>query len=435
MQKDSTGSQIPSDGPLAILTENDATGEAYSLVYGGGLHLHKAYKIPIQCLHFNIENGRYATLFGLLTAAYPGVTIDPREERWRDEIIQLLNGTWEDKGTTGASTRQERPFFDQLVEDIKVRGQERPGVVIQNGAVMSGNRRLAALLTLHYARPDATQFQFFNAFIVPGNRGMTPTDRWRLEISQQMGQGRLMRDYTPANRLLKIREGVNGFVESGMSEDEALETVAFDFGSDYKTIREDLQSLRHIDDYLAAIGRVGAYWLINEKTETFTELERIENALRTNGMSLREKGDLKRSLYNLILNDSANHELMRKVRRAIGPERPRAGGRQPVPEAVKILVNASPGAGDLRKPKTQASQTQTKALAQNFESQIQAADDAEAPLIKAKRAETNLQAVAHSIAGAGGELESGTKSELESSLKAAERYIDFCLDSLKAAEQ
>ena len=133
-------SQIPQTGPLSSLEEDQSFyGEVQYLDYGGARHLRKAYRIPIDLLHFNIENGRYATKFSLLRGANPGVNINPRDSQWRNEILQMLDGTWED-AATGVNTRSDRSHFQALVEDMEQRGQERTGIVLEDGGVMSGNQ-------------------------------------------------------------------------------------------------------------------------------------------------------------------------------------------------------------------------------------------------------------------------------------------------------
>ena len=220
--------QIPRTGPLSTLNEDaDWTKVSENLTYGGKQNLRKCFRIPIELLHFNIENGRYHTKFLLLKQAYPGENVDPTQPRWRDEILKLLNGTYVDK-KTGANTYNERAYFEQLVEDLRVRGQEHPGLVLENGGVMGGNRRLAALITLAAERNDP-RFQRFDAFIVPGN--MDAADRWRLEISAQMGATRLIHDYGSVERLLKIKQGVDLLkAKSNLGEDSAIRGVAVILG-------------------------------------------------------------------------------------------------------------------------------------------------------------------------------------------------------------
>jgi hypothetical protein len=66
------------------------------------------------------------------------------------------------------------------------------------------------------------------------------------------------------------------------SEEAAIRVAANDFGTDAATIRKDLDSLKHIDNYLEAIGKPRQYWLANSLTEVFTELEPLVEAMRVN---------------------------------------------------------------------------------------------------------------------------------------------------------
>jgi len=385
-------SQIPQTGPLSSLAEDDDfSGEVQFLDYGGNRHLRRAYRIPIDLLHFNIQNGRYATKFTLLQGANPGVNIDPRDSHWRNEILRMLDGTWEDSAT-GVNTHNEQGHFNNLVGDIEHRGQERTGIVLEDGGVMSGNRRLAALITLSQLYPDAGKYRYLHAFIVPG-QGVTPADRWRLEMSAQLGQGRLLREYDPVERLLKIREGVRLLRETNVndSEEAAIRIVANDFGADYATIRKDLDSLKHIDNYLGAIGREGQYWLANSLTEVFTELEPLEQAMNVNSMPLQERARLRTAVYFMIQNGQADFRLLRDIRGAVGPARKRRDARS-VPKAIEAITSTAPNPEVLERDPTEKAALQADDMVDRFRAEYQAGRPGSV-LSKAQRAEVNLRAV------------------------------------------
>lgn len=366
-------------------------GEVQYLSYGGGRHLRKAYRIPINLLHFNIENGRYATKFSLLRAANPGVNIDPRKLDWRNEILKMLDGTWED-AETGVNTRLDRGHFQALVEDIEHRGQERTGIVLEDGGVMSGNRRLAALITLSTLHPDVDKYRYLHAFIVPG-QGVLPADRWRLEMSAQMGQGRLLRDYEPVERLIKIREGVDLLMQTNNldSEEAAIRVVANDFGADATLIRKDLESLKHIDNYLDAINRPEQYWLANTLTEVFTELEPLEQSMRVNSIPYPEQARLRTCLHFLIRNGMADFRLLRNIRKAVGPARRRLDA-QSVPKAVEAITENAPEPQILESEPTAETRQRAESMVVQFNTEFEAAEQSNI-LPKAKRGEVNLREV------------------------------------------
>ena len=421
-------SQIPETGPLSSLTEDlSFYGEVQYLDYGGVRHLRKAYRIPIDLLHFNIENGRYATKFSLLRGANPGVSINPRDSYWRSEILKMLDGTWEDSAT-GVHTRSDRSHFQDLVEDIEQRGQERTGIVLEDGGVMSGNRRLAALITLSNQHPDADRYRYLHAFIVPG-QGVSPADAWRLEMSAQMGQGRLLRDYDPVERLIKIREGVRLLMQTNIhdSEEDAIRVVANDFGTDAATIRKDLDSLKHIDNYLNAIARPDQYWLANTLTEVFTELEPLEQSMRVNSMPLADQARLRTGVYFLIRNSEADFRLLRDIRGAVGPARRRRDA-QSVPGALEAITANAPDPQVLEGEPTKETEQQADDIAEQFRAEYQAGRPGSV-LSKAQRGEANLRAVKEAL-----EFDptpsGGISDQLGQSLMSAREFATESLDLL-----
>ena len=420
--------QIPQTGPLSSLVEDQSFyGEVQYLDYGGGRHLRRAYRIPIDLLHFNIENGRYATKYSLLRGANPGVNIDPRDSHWRSEILNMLDGTWED-AATGVNTRSDRSHFLALMEDIEQRGQERTGIVLEDGGVMSGNRRLAALITLSSQHPDADRYRYLHAFIVPG-QGVSPADTWRLEMSAQMGQGRLLRDYDPVERLIKIREGVGLLMQTNIhdSEEDAIRVVANDFGTDDATIRKDLDSLKHIDNYLNAVARPGLYWLANNLTEVFTELEPLEQSMRVNTMPLADQARLRTGVYFLIRNGQADFRLLRDIRGAVGPARRRRDA-QSVPTAVEAITANAPDPQMLEVEPTEETEQHAATIAEQFRAEYQAGRPGSV-LSKAQRGEANLRAVKEALevdpAPSG-----GVSDQLRQSLISASKFAMESLDLL-----
>ena len=410
-------SQIPNQGPLSILPDEAWTGVSDNLRYGGQLHLRKCYRIPIDLLHFNIENGRYRTKLMLLKKANPDATIDPRDERWRHEILKLLSGTWEDPNYP-VGTRKDRPYFLQLTEDMKERGQERPGIVLETGGVMSGNRRLAALIHL-YSEQQNERFRYFEAFIVPSAGGATSADIWHLEMAAQQAQARLTRDYAPVERLLKIRDGVECFeaLNPPGGRPSAIRAVANDFGETEDYIIGELSTLCEIENYLAAIGHPEEWWLAEGLTEVFTEIPSLLQSCETNAMPFEDRSKLKRAIYYLIQNDKSDYRLIRDIRTTIGPPSRRSGARR-MPAVTGILVENAPSTAVLQQGRTEAAAVDASDLVDRFRSEFDAGREQEGPMTKAERAESNLRKLVEMLRRqplvAGRQLERVTHSLTES---------------------
>ena len=413
--------QIPQTGPLSSLTEDNEYGEVQFLHYGGARHRRRAFRVPIDLLHFNIENGRYSTRFALLQDANPEVNIDPTDLHWRGEILKMLNGTWVDP-RTGVNTYSERLHFQNLMDDLQQRGQERTGIVLEDGGVMSGNRRLAALITLSSLHPDVDSYRFLHAFIIPG-QGVSPEDRWRLEMSAQVGQGRLLRDYDPVERLIKIREGVRLYKETHehAPDSEGIQVVANDMGTDPTLIRKDLDSLKHVDNYLNAINCPGQYWLANTLTEVFTELEPLEQAMRVNEVPLAKRAELRTAVYFMIRNGKTDYQLLRSIRTAVGPARRRQDA-QSVPQAVEAIVTQAPDPQMLEEEPNTSTQAQATNMVEQFLAEYQAGRPGSV-LSKAQRGEANLRAVKETLEFDATPSE-GISGQLKQSLGAARNYAD-----------
>jgi len=423
--------QIPKDGPLSILKEEDWTGVSENLRYGGKPHLRRSYRIPIDILHFNIKNGRYRIRFSLLEKANPEVIIDPTQDRWRQEILSLLNGTWEDKNT-GVGTRKDRQYFLQLVEDIRERDQERPGVVLETGGVMSGNRRLAALMTL-FNETQNQRYRCFEAFIVPNGGAITNADLWHLEMSAQMAQTRLTRDYDPVEKILKLREGVDYFMQLNRAggERSAIRAVATDFGQTEDNICEQLTILSNIEQYLISIGHPGEWWLAEGLTEVFTEIGPLKQALETNAMAFEDRSKLMRSIFHIIQNGEADYRLFRDIRTSVGPVSRRRGARR-MPSVTKILINAAPSTSELRVPPDNASQDRVNELVNRFKSEFEANKEQEAPLAKAQRAESNLEKLVEILPQA--EHNRIKQGELITSLAKSKELVDKAISIIEKIE-
>jgi hypothetical protein len=397
-----TENQIPTEGPLSVLTEGAWTGVSDNLRYGGQPHLRKCYRIPIDLLHFNIENGRYHTKFLLLKKANPDVIIDATQERWKQEIFKLLSGAWEDPNT-GINTKKDRPYFLNLGEDIKDRGQERPGIVLETGGVMSGNRRLAALLAL-YAEQQNERFRYFDAFIVPSTGNITNADLWHLEMAAQQAQARLTREYEPVERLLKIRQGIESFEALNPPEGEgsAIRAVANDFGVTEDYIVQEMDTLKQIESYLDAIGHPEEWWLAEGLTEVFTEIGPLLQACDTNTMPFEDRSKLIRAIYRITQAGQADYRLIRDVRASVGPLTRRRGTRR-MPSVTKILVDNAPTTAMLRQGGVSSTTgVDAEELVDRFHSEFEANKDQEAPVTKAERAESNLRKLVDMLRQSGG---------------------------------
>jgi hypothetical protein len=249
-------------------------------------------------------------------------------------------------------------------------------------------------MTLNKRYPENPKYRVLKTFIIPAEGGMTPADRWRLEISAQQGQGRLLKDYDAVERLLKISEGVDLLNDQngGSGRDSAIQAVARDFGLGSKQIREELDTLKHMTNYLEQIGHPKEWWQGERLTEVFTEWEPMEKALHTNAIPFDRRARMKAGLYDLIKNGVVDYRFMREVRTAIGPVKKTKGAKS-VQSAVNILIDHGPSADKLVRAVDNKSKKDANDVADAFRTELQSRKEEERPEVKARRAESNLKTV------------------------------------------
>lgn len=334
------------------------------------------YEIPLEKLYFNIENGRYADRMLRLRDENPGIEIDPRADRWKDEIEKMLAGEHPD-------TSRDRAAFETLLEDLKAREQIRPGVVLVDGGVIDGNRRLAALRRLWKESKNTARYRHFHAVILPENT--TPEDRWKIEAGLQLSTNERW-NYPPINELLKVREGIQlyqamiGARKLPATESPFKLVAKAIYGKSESDVREMMDRLSMIDEYLEAIEQPGAYDRVGQRSEDFLEACKVMTAAENRQLDPQFLAKLKLGLFYLIDQDQMDNWQIRKIYQSLGGD-PKKKGRKPrenMPALQELLETL---------PEPAAIQEELVRIRQPF-----AADDApEKPPIDPVRVEAGVE--------------------------------------------
>lgn len=304
------------------------------------------FRLPLENLYFNIENGRYADRMIRLRQENPGRQIDPRKDEWKEKIEQMLAGEH-------ADTSRDKAAFAKLLEDIEARDQLRPGVVLQDGGVLDGNRRLAALRRLWKKSKNTERFRHFEAVILPDNT--TAEDRWRIEAGLQLGINERW-DYSPINELLKIRQGLQMYEEmisDGRSpaKNSAVTLVAKAIYGKAETDIEEMDSrLKLIDDYLDFIEQSGAYDRVGQSSEDFLEASRITRAAANRQLDPKFIAKLKAVLFYVIDRNLMDNWELRSIYHALGGDPRKRGRKPPGPnmDALQELLDKYPEVREIR---------------------------------------------------------------------------------------
>jgi len=340
----------------------------------------EVYRVPTKCLYFNIENGRYADKMVQLREDNPGIDIDPREKKWKDTIFRML------KGDYPGTTRDKEPF-EKLRTDLLDRQQLRPGVILFDGGVLDGNRRLAALLDLAGSENNVTKFEYLDAVILDEDVG--PEDRWRIEAGVQIGKDE-KHPYSAINELLKIKEGLRLFRDKQNPSKEVSKVL---YGITEEEIKKDIGKIQVIDEYLIFIGKPHAYNEIGEVIERFDEAARTLDHARKLSWKPAEIQKLKLAQFAIIRDKLMDNWQMRELRSAMGSGKVAKGKND---QALNEILSLGGNPQELKKTlSTKGVATAKKAINQEtvaaFLDQMDAQDKADKPLQLAKNANTHLK--------------------------------------------
>jgi hypothetical protein len=384
------------------------------------------YRIPILHLYFNIENGRYADKMLQLRADHPGVDIDPKENKWREEIYKMLKGDY--LGSTELEgTEEDKVAFERLKDDIKAREQLAPGIVLGDGGVIDGNRRLAVLLEL--CGKDV-RFTYFDGVILPEN--INALDRWRIEVGVQLGKDQKL-DYSPINQLLKIREGLELYKKMKLPMGKTPEDMVADalYGVQSKEIKDSIERINLIDEYLDFFKLRGKYYCVADRNERF--IEAVNTLKAAERLAPHEKAKLKGQLFVIIKEGLMTNWEIRFIRRALGGD-PKGRGRklEPIQKAIDHLVVHSTDPKVVREAyenKTEGKiKEKAETLCREFKDIFEAEQDANKPLHLVKEARTKLDVLKESLKDFK-KLDDGV--EIKKELETIKKIVKACLSTIK----
>lgn len=105
-----------------------ATGT--KLKYQGEIREFDVYKIPLEFLVYNVENGRISSLVKSYKREYGD--LDMTRETDMNKIAQFLFESSKDRN-------------EKTMRDLAQNGQLEPGIITMDGVIVDGNRRASLL--------------------------------------------------------------------------------------------------------------------------------------------------------------------------------------------------------------------------------------------------------------------------------------------------
>ena len=230
--------EIQSHSPEAV--------NALKLPYQGETRAFNVYKIPLEFLVFNKDNGRIASLVKSYIREHQA--IDVETEEGSALIAKFLYSAHEDRNKI---TR----------EDIINNGQLQYGIVTSDGVIVDGNRRVTLLISIandpKVQQSIRDRSKFFLAAILPEEAN--PKDILRLETQFQMGaDGKV--DYNPIEKYLHAVDMLN----KGFTVNEIKSYMGFKKLTD---VTQAIEIVKLMDEYLATYDYEGIYTQIPSGAE------------------------------------------------------------------------------------------------------------------------------------------------------------------------
>ena len=181
-----------------------------------------------------------------------------------------------------------KPIHATLEEDAR---QTEPLLITQEGVVVNGNRRLAAMRDLFFTDPSRfADFQLVQAMVLPA--GIDANDIRRIEVRLQMRpETRLPYDWV--DEALAVRD----LVDRGITPSEIQSLMRLERESDVRTRTSRLSEAEiYLEEFLSA---PGDYDAVKDQEQQFKELE---TAIRRKSDG-KEK-DLARHMCHVVTKNS-----------------------------------------------------------------------------------------------------------------------------------
>lgn len=173
-------SELKAEGIISL------TDSTRKLTIQGQTKNHQVYRIPVNHLYYNNKNGRIISSINRYESE--GNTLSPNDRETYNKVLRQY--IIESNSTALEATKK----------NIKMFGQRLPGVVLNDGRIIDGNRRYTCVSLIN---EEEGQNNYFEAVILDESQGLTDADIKRLELNLQHAEERPV-DYDPIDNLVEI---------------------------------------------------------------------------------------------------------------------------------------------------------------------------------------------------------------------------------------
>lgn len=267
------------------------TDRATKMVVDGLTETYPIYQVRLTNLFFNDQNDRIATWLSQFRAENGEVALSKDNLEAYNDTIQ------------GFITESNPERLRQTQINIALLGQQKYGVVLNDGRIIDGNRRFSCLRNL---AKDDPKFNYFETVILDRDYEHSAKQIKMLELQIQIGEEARV-DYNPIDKLVGIYRDIR---------ESQLLTVAEYAKSTNQTVKDverQLELAELLVEFLEAINAPGKFYLAREmdlngplvelqgilkKIKDEDKRQEVKMIVFTNFL-MRPSGDMTRFVRNL----------------------------------------------------------------------------------------------------------------------------------------
>lgn len=274
----------------------ESTGE--KLTIRGKRETFNTYRIPLDFLIYNSRNGRFKSKFMTYLANH---NHELNSENLEDSKI-IAEFIWNSSESKNKST----------LEDLRKKGQQRPGIITNDGRIIDGNRRYMLLSKLFEQDPSNLQFAYFETIVLPED--IDDKELVRLETEVQLGQDE-KEGYGAIEKYLKVHELIDEFGYPQKTVSDLMKITE-------QKVNEYVEIYELFEEYLHHINRIGQYDLLEQIEDPIIQLRNAIDKLKrgthpaclTRSISELDIVHLKTIVFDTIrIKPTGDHKIVRTI--------------------------------------------------------------------------------------------------------------------------
>lgn len=200
------------------------------------------YRIRLDQLYYNDQNDRIATWIAQYKAKFGDSVFDMMKREEFNEVIQQF------------VVESNSAAIDKTQMNIQLVGQREPGVVLNDGRVIDGNRRFTCLRRL--SEKDES-FNWFEAVILDRTLDSSRKQIKMLELAIQHGEEKKV-DYNPLERLVGVYQDV---IETKLL---TIEEYAFSTNETVYEVQKRIEHAQLLVEFLEYVHLPKQYFIARE---------------------------------------------------------------------------------------------------------------------------------------------------------------------------